>query len=362
MKRCPACDAPLEELSFSCERCEWENPIAPVRKENDEKYLSQDTWKSDNVASFQTLSGPVSSPVAMGFPSAAPEDFKFNSTISVSRPNRESEATDKATAAIRPPQDMCSTGEKPHSAPFDVEDASNEVCSNSPFSCDTQAMISTQQKLSSPSLDISKRLRTRGDCFHSTAMMGVGAVILLLSWIVPDSLGERVIWPLSRVDLLEGLKVFALVSVPACGAILLSLVIAPIGKRLRGNVGTFVSLFALVVPCVLDGLALSVRGEVALVAAILSVLAALIAVRWLKMDIVAYIVLSMVPIVLIGVAFYGVTKGTLDWRMLRIFRDPILILGAMIGLTAALVLSTERLTYDLVGSKSDEFEGTRHPD
>ncbi len=305
-KRCPTCNAAYDATLTLCPQCQessdsWETPDSMGKREE----TSAKALSSKPNAQFSKRKPVVqddAAPVGAGY-QGRQKDPKFEKTMGVpalTKPSRRDDSPQVISLERRESRD---------------EDTSPSA--TIPTALPDQQVESQSSLLSLP------------------VAMGIASAILIITWFIPDLIiAGQITSRMSMVKTSQGGALLGLLSQPACGALLLAFVIAPLKTSLRSKLGVVFGLMALAGPLLLATLALPINGKVVLLASVLTAAAGAIAFAKLKSPLLGHLLLLVLPTVLITMSM---VNGVPIEHVASI-KDPITIYAATLAVAASIPL------------------------
>ncbi len=160
--------------------------------------------------------------------------------------------------------------------------------------------------------------------------LGAAAAILISTWFIPNIWSANPSFAFQLIRFTQGADLIALLATPIFGALLLALLVAPLGTRSQAFIALPLSLGALAVPLLIGVPALPIEGTLALAVAAIGTGAAVLILSRAQNPTLGHIVLALVPGTLFGVAVFGVATGKLPPAQLSVFKTPLNIYAAML--------------------------------
>jgi len=172
------------------------------------------------------------------------------------------------------------------------------------------------------------------------------AVLLIGSWVVPDVVADSSHFAWDRLSVAGGFEIAAVLTPPACGALLLLAVMLPIGLRSRAVIGRVVGPAAIVLPLLGTAPAVPVPGWIVAVAAVAGAAAAAFLLHRGR-EMWAHVLVGALPMGMLAVWLAGVLSGE-PAGFLAGIKAPIVVYA---GMLATAVSAGKLLDPDLADSR-----------
>ena len=174
--------------------------------------------------------------------------------------------------------------------------------------------------------------------FSLSLGFAVPAVVLLLTWFVPDLVQPPFTMPVQLVATAQGLDLVGLLAAPLIGSLLLALAIAPFSDTLRCAIGLPLGLVGLTTTMLMTSLSLPLDGWILLAVALPMAMGAALAHRFSGMPLVGHLVTAAVPAALLVVAGMGFALGHFPLPYAAALKPPLLLWAFLQPMSLALAV------------------------
>lgn len=351
-KTCPRCRKTVPRNHTTCEFCGYDLTSLIPPSVTDREYLAKDTWTQPNEDEASATSGvdrgSPRGPTSLGYEGRRPAEAAFKHTIDIS----SSRALYKRE--IDGPGPPASTVRKPSPPPASgiVEEASQAVKapvgpstggSESPnpqtdFKDTTDASSNglPAESTGSLRLGIGAEKSSLPPVPNALNSLAVTSVVLMAAWLLPDIWRDGLVFPISKLDTLQGADLFAALLRPMAGALCLGLVALPIKTKLRCIAATPVLMAALGLPIMINPLGASAESGIAVALSAFSIPTALVAFVTLKTKWGGHVTLMLIPASMFVLVFHGVSSGDIPPSLIAAYKAPFELWALTLGITACI--------------------------
>ncbi len=345
---CPKCGNTLITADSICPICD-SSSNSQVRRKQDADYLAQDSWSfSDSAAKARGTDEPAQA-VSSDRPAAGElkgvgyqghdQVQQFKQTVGIGGTLPLAKLTPEAKAAK-----AAETSKLPELSSTPADGAHKATLNR--FVID-RSKLTPASTDAAPIREIASEDDSTAARYFIVWLTGC-AVALIALWWVPETVGEEIVLPFDLIKTTHGAQLISLLVGPMTGTILIALVLAPIVMRLKAKIALPLSFVALSIPLVLNTQSLALAGPVVLVTASFAIAAAVVAFVWLESRLVGHVVLSLLPLALLGAVFFGIATNQHSAGYVTTIKEPLEIYVVMIAtaVSADFLLHTRRATLD----------------
>jgi hypothetical protein len=169
--------------------------------------------------------------------------------------------------------------------------------------------------------------------------LGISAAILICTWLIPDLLTNPPVFSFNQIGSTHGMDLVVLLIEPACGAILLALLVAPFSFLTQAIGSLAVGIIALSIPLLFGDPPLPINGRIVFATAIIGVAIAFLIFIFLRIPSLGQIAIVLVPGTILATSIIGVIDGKLPSAHLAIVKAPLKLYASMLitGMSAVVI-------------------------